>query len=312
MIMKIKVASVLIIITIASLLFSLFFCLYTLNSVKENNQKNITELRNQIKTITDQKNQIEAEKSKAETENTDLNAQLEVLNGKINKLNENLIRLGYPQYANIKKVAYLTFDDGPSPITQQILDILQSHHIKATFFVLGKTDDLSKNMYKRIIRDGHTLALHSYTHKYEKIYVSEQSFFADLDQLKNLLVSVTGVTPKYLRFPGGSGNTVSEKYAKGIMKKLTKDVLNKGYKYFDWNVSSGDAATIHQSASTITQNILGGIGNKPEIIVLMHDSEEKSAVVEALPQVIEGITKADFAFFAIDDKTIPITQYVMN
>ena len=310
--MKTKVAFGLIIITIASLLFSLFFCLYTVNFIKESNQKNIIELKNQIKTITDEKNQIGTEKTKAETENVDLNAQLTVLNGKINKLNESLIKSGYPQYTDNKKMAYLTFDDGPSINTPKILNILQSYKIKATFFVVGKTDDFSKTMYKRIVSDGHTLALHSYTHQYNKIYVSEQAFFYDLDKLQDLLVSVTGVTPKYVRFPGGSGNTISEQYSKGIMKKLTKDLLDKGYKYFDWNVSSGDAATIPESASTITNNILNGIGNKPEIIVLMHDSADKSAVVEALPQIIEGITKDGYSFSAIDDSTIPITQNVMN
>ena len=112
-------------------------------------------------------------------------------------------------YSMYDKRIYLTFDDGPSRNTDKILDILKEYDVKATFFVVGKTDEESVRAYQRIVAEGHTLAMHSYSHKYSEIYASKESFEQDLRQLQEYLYQITGVWPRFYRFPGGSSNTVS-------------------------------------------------------------------------------------------------------
>lgn len=202
------------------------------------------------------------------------------------------------------KVAYLTFDDGPSVNTMKILDILDRYNVKATFFVIyhgGMT-----KQYKAIVSRGHTLALHSYTHDYSKIYKSEKAYFADLKKIHDYVEDVTGVDSRIIRFPGGSSNTVSNKYNKGIMKTLKKSVAKKGYYYHDWNVDSTDAAGRNRKASLLLKNVKSGTGKKKVINVLMHDTgKSKMTTVEALPSIIEYLKKQGYSFEAItEDSTL--------
>ena len=202
------------------------------------------------------------------------------------------------------KVAYLTFDDGPSVNTMKILDILDRYNVKATFFVIyhgGMT-----KQYKAIVSRGHTLALHSYTHDYSKIYKSEKAYFADLKKIHDYVEDVTGVDSRIIRFPGGSSNTVSNKYNKGIMKTLKKSVAKKGYYYHDWNVDSTDAAGHNRKASLLLKNVKSGTGKRKVINVLMHDTgKSKMTTVEALPSIIEYLKKQGYSFEAItEDSTL--------
>ncbi len=121
------------------------------------------------------------------------------------------VEIGTPQAEedNIRKV-YLTFDDGPSSNTSRILDILADYNVKATFFVVGKEEEEYQALYKRIVEEGHTLAMHSYSHRYNEIYQSVESYSADLSKLQEFLYDITGVWCRYCRFPGGSSNTVSQ------------------------------------------------------------------------------------------------------
>ena len=137
------------------------------------------------------------------------------------------------------KVIYLTFDDGPSNYTEDILNILDKYDVKATFFVTcsGSLDKYAK----KIIEKGHTLGLHTCTHRYNTIYSSEENYFNDLNSISNKVEELTGYKSKYIRFPGGSSNTIS-RFNKGIMTRLTQKVTEDGYKYYDWNIDSGDAA----------------------------------------------------------------------
>lgn len=137
-----------------------------------------------------------------------------------------------------KGVIYLTFDDGPSNITSKVLDILKEEEVKTTFFV---TNNGSDNLIKRIVNEGHTIALHTASHNYSQVYSSIEAYFEDLNIVHDRVLRLTGIDSKYIRFPGGSSNTVSKNYSKGIMTSLSYEVLNQGYRYFDWNVSSGDA-----------------------------------------------------------------------
>lgn len=201
------------------------------------------------------------------------------------------------------KKVYLTFDDGPSRNTNRILDILKEYDVKATFFVVGKTDEESIKAYQRIVSEGHTLAMHSYSHKYAEVYASEESFIQDLEKLQEYLYQITGVWPRYYRFPGGSSNAVSRVDIQELIHYLDENDIT----YFDWNIASGDAVSDILSAETITKNCVSEIDSRPESMILMHDALEKSTTVEALPQIIEQIRdRGDAVFLPITDETIPI------
>ena len=198
---------------------------------------------------------------------------------------------------------YLTFDDGPSIYTDDILDILKQYDVKATFFVVGKTDEESVEHYKRIVEEGHTLGIHSYSHKYDEIYKSVDAYGEDLRKLQELIYESTGVWSRYARFPGGSSNKVSSV----DMHELVDYLDEQGIEYFDWNISSKDAAPGYISAQTIVNNVMKDIGKYDNAIVLMHDAADKKTTVEALPIIIERILELpDTSIVAIDDETVPV------
>ena len=207
-----------------------------------------------------------------------------------------------PVKSSGKKV-YLTFDDGPSSNTDQILDILKDYDVKATFFVVGKTDERSVKAYQRIVEEGHTLAMHSYSHRYDEIYESKEAFARDLNSLQEYLYETTGVWPRIYRFPGGSSNTVS----KVDMQELIEYLTDIGITYFDWNVASGDAVSRTLPAETIVNNCLSGIEKQKESVILMHDASNKGTTIEALPQIIEAIQEqGDAELLPITDETVPV------
>ena len=199
--------------------------------------------------------------------------------------------------ADVRKV-YLTFDDGPSSNTGRILDILAEYDVKATFFVVGKEEEEYQELYKRIVEEGHTLAMHSYSHKYNEIYQSVESYSEDLSKLQEFLYDTTGVWCRYCRFPGGSSNTVS----KVDMHDLIAYLDDQDMSYFDWNISSGDAGSSYISSSEIVRNCTTKLRDYDEAIILMHDASEKNSTVEALPELIEMIQAMD------DTKIVPITD----
>lgn len=197
--------------------------------------------------------------------------------------------------AGIKRV-YLTFDDGPSSNTDRILDILDQYGVKATFFVVGK--DKYQEQYKRIVEDGHTLGMHSYSHKYNEIYASLDAYKQDLTQLHDFLYELTGEDCKIVRFPGGSSNTIS----KVDMWELIDYLDEEDMVYFDWNVSSGDAAGGRISANQIARNVLDNIDKYNNSVILFHDAADKDTTVEALPVIIEEILASD------DTVILPISE----
>ena len=205
---------------------------------------------------------------------------------------------------------YLTFDDGPSENTAAILDILKQYGVKATFFVVGKTDETSLTLYKRIVDEGHTLGMHSYSHDYGDIYSSVENYVADLNRLGDHLYQVTGIRPEYVRFPGGSSNRVS----KVDMKELIEYLNKNGYIYYDWNLSSKDADYSNLSAEKITINCLSQVEDySKEVIILFHDANDKKSTVEALPDIIKGIYELENTkILPITEETIPIQHIQLN
>ncbi len=203
--------------------------------------------------------------------------------------------------SNQKKV-FLTFDDGPSEYTDEILDVLKQYNVKATFFVIGKTDEKSKELYKRIVNEGHTLGMHSYSHKYDIIYNSVEDFKKDFTMLSDLLYDTTGVRPKFYRFPGGSSNTVS----KLPMTKFISVLKEQNIIYYDWNVENGDATGKKYTAKQLASNIMKGVEKHNTSIVLMHDTVVKGTTVKSLSKLIQQLQKEKYLILPIEEENIPI------
>ena len=200
------------------------------------------------------------------------------------------------------RYVYLTFDDGPSTYTDEILDILEQHNVKATFFVCGKPNAKYTDLYKRIVNDGHTLGMHSYSHKYSELYASLDSFKEDTDKLRIFLYETTGVWASFYRFPGGSSNTVS----KVDMHELTDYLESSDVTFFDWNVSAGDDKA-GANKDTIYANIVNNVPRFKHCVVLMHDAADKKSTVEALPEIIEAIqAMEDTVIVPITEDTLPV------
>lgn len=179
-----------------------------------------------------------------------------------------------------EKTIYLTFDDGPGPYTQQLLDVLDSYGVKATFFVLN-TD--YNYLMREIVERGHSIGIHSVTHTYEEIYASPEAYFDDLFRMQQIIYENTGVMTTLMRFPGGSSNEVSCGTCEGIMTLLTEAVQDAGFQYFDWNVDSDDAGNAHKT-KTVRNNVLDGIARTGISLVLQHDIHPYS--VEAVEEII--------------------------
>ena len=211
--------------------------------------------------------------------------------------------------ANGRKVVYLTIDDGPSDKTEQILDILDRYGCKATFFVIGWDSEYFP-MIRKAFDKGHTIGLHSYTHDYAYVYSSEGAYYDDLDRIGEVVSEQIGFVPAFIRFPGGSSNTVSTAYSGGIMSRLTRSVQGAGYQYYDWNVSSGDGADI--STEDYVANCTVGANEYENIVMLMHDSAGKQSSVDGLPAVIEYWQAKGYTFEAISRDSIVVHHGVNN
>lgn len=206
-------------------------------------------------------------------------------------------------------VIYLTFDDGPSDSTPRILDILKTEGVKATFFVIGRSESLNW-IIKRASDEGHTIALHSNSHDYGRVYASETAFFNDLSTIQSRVESIIGKKSFYYRFPGGSSNTVS-RFNPGIMSRLTKQIKSRGFTYFDWNVEGKDAGGATSSAE-VYSNVIGGLSHNRANVVLLHDAGDKTRTVEALRDIIRFGKDNGYMFAAIDESTPIITHRVSN
>ena len=204
-------------------------------------------------------------------------------------------------------VVYLTFDDGPNDgTTNVILDILKEEGVEATFFVTNHGPD---DLIVREANEGHTVALHTASHDYAKIYSSDEAYFQDLQAVHDRVQNLTGIDSKVIRFPGGSSNTISRRYSGGIMSRLTQSVQDKGYKYYDWNISSGDAGNTtdpHQ----IYLNVTGSLRKDRANMVLMHDI--KTYTRDALRDIIHYCKDNGYQIRKISGCTQMVTQRVNN
>lgn len=210
-----------------------------------------------------------------------------------------------PAAAQEAKRVYLTFDDGPSIYTGQILDILDANDVKATFFVIAREDETYWQYYTRILEEGHTLGMHSYTHDYTKVYASLESFEEDVSNLSQFLYDRTGVYPTTYRFPGGSSNTVSNVPIEECIAYLNE----QGITYYDWNALNGDAVTNELSEEKLIDNIMTSVRQNNTSIVLMHDMQSRHNTVESLQGLIDVLKEEGYEILPIDENT-PLIQHV--
>ena len=220
-------------------------------------------------------------------------------------VNDTIVKIKVTVRKKPTKIVYLTFDDGPSAYTLELLKILKENNVKATFFVTGNGNN---NIFKNIYDEGHQLALHTFTHQWS-IYSSVDSYFADINKLEKAIEEVIGKKPpKLIRFAGGSSNTVSRNYSMGIMSTLVKEVHNRGYKYYDWNCSTGDGG------SNVT--VQGEIDNVKSclsysnLMILAHDTKKET--IEAMKTIIPMLLNNGYSFEIITPNTKEITHKLNN
>ena len=198
---------------------------------------------------------------------------------------------------------YLTFDDGPSAVTPKILDMLRLYGVKATFFVVYDPSPEAADLLRRMVEEGHTIGVHTTTHQYRQIYSSVESYLTDFQKTAAWVEKETGVKPTIFRFPGGSVNT----YNLPISEMLISEMLRRGYLYFDWNVSSGDAST-SVSTDEIVSNVLSGVAARDgeKSVVLMHDGRGKKDIQYALPHIIESLEASGKELLPLTNTVKPI------
>lgn len=227
-----------------------------------------------------------------------------------NKVSENKTTESKTTTSNGKSIAYLTFDDGPSSITNSVLDILKKYNVKATFFVIN-SGSYNKTTLQREVNEGHTIGLHAYDHNYAIAYKDDNSYLDGIDKLRAKVKADTGFDSHYIRFPGGSSNTISKRYSKGIMSRITKTAKQRGYKYYDWNVDDDDAGRA-RTADDCYNNVVKELSPNRSNIVLMHDFGTNKKILDALPRIIEYCQKNGYTMLPIDDNTPEIHHGISN
>lgn len=198
------------------------------------------------------------------------------------------------------KTVFLTFDDGPSQGSDEILDVLAERGVKATFFVNGKSNRVLSDKLRRIAREGHSVGMHSYSHRYNIIYASMENFLDDFYRNYLYIQAETGKAPEILRFPGGSINIFNISNYQSIVA----EVLRRGFIYYDWNVSAGDAI-MEATNQSIIDNVINGVHLCwGPAVVLMHDNG-KPALASALGTVIDRLAAEGYEFKPLDNSVKP-------
>lgn len=287
-----KLKHAIIITLICAILIPIIMCVCLLVKV-DTMQKQIDQLYEMRENMQKAEQLAQEETLKKEQEEAEILAS---------KLPETMETEDVPEEDEGRKKVYLTFDDGPSTGTEEILAILKEYDVKATFFVVGKEDDYSMEMYKKIVEEGHTLGMHSYSHQYSTIYQSVEAFAQDIKRQEDLLKEATGEDIRLFRFPGGSSNLVSNIGMQEFIKYLNEE----GITYFDWNVSSGDATSKSLEPEALVQNVIQDVGIYKNSVVLMHDAADKPNTVKALSMLIEQLQEMDVDILPITEDVKPI------
>lgn len=208
-----------------------------------------------------------------------------------------------PQQTRAANTVYLTFDDGPSKLTEHILDVLQEKQVKATFFIIGKNleTEQGKKILKRIVREGHAVGVHTYYHVYNQIYRSVEDYLDDFYKVYSQIYDITDKKPEIFRFPGGSING----YNNTLYKELIAEMTRRGFVYYDWNISSQDAAGT-TTKQQIYESVVFASKTNTRNIILMHDSVEKVNTLKALPGIIDELSNSGYHFDILTRNVAPI------
>lgn len=198
-------------------------------------------------------------------------------------------------YITNEKVAYLTFDDGPSSnITPQILSILDEYQIKATFFVLGCNVARYPDLVKQEYQKGHYIANHGYSHAYDSIYSNAQVVLDEYIRAEGVIREAIGISEyssHLFRFPGGSGG---KKYS--TVKAQAKQLLSDNdILYIDWNSLTNDSVG-RPTEESIIRDLVSTVGNKNSVVVLMHDAASKQLTASMLPHVLNYLIEQGYTF----------------
>lgn len=206
------------------------------------------------------------------------------------------------------KTVYLTFDDGPSKNTAHLLDILEKHDVPATFFIVGPVDNIKNNyqeLLTRIYSQGHTLAPHSFSHDYKKIYSSKENFFNDYYKITSAIQQITDNASGIYRFPGGS---VNREAPPEVLTQIVLELKKQDIIFYDWNIVSGDDTAVVYSPQILYNNVMKDIGRFKNAVVLFHDATLCTTTADAVDLLIPELKKQGWKFEAITKETKPI-QY---
>ncbi len=242
-------------------------------------------------------NKIETIISENKLESGGEEVSMEIVNAK-----EKEIVTGSAVEEEKTKRVYLTFDDGPSKQTERVLNILEKKKVKATFFTIGREDEFSQNIYRRIVKEGHTLGMHSYSHIFKEIYGSLDGFKKDFHRISDYLEKITGVRPVFYRFPGGSSNTVNEI----PVEQYTNFLKEQGVEYVDWNVIAANGISDNVTKKDMVRSVMEGVAKYDTSIVLLYDSADKKMTADSLSAMIDSLQAAGYELLPMDDSTIPI------
>ncbi|AOY77391.1 polysaccharide deacetylase family protein [Clostridium formicaceticum] len=259
-----------------------------------------------VEEIVPDKTEVEAVDSKEEHANSEENNEnntKEVEKIEETKDDKSDSNNGKDNTVSNKKV-FLTFDDGPTSLTPKVLDILKEHDVQATFFVIGRLAERYPEIVRRTYAEGNMILPHSYSHDYA-IYSTFETFYDDFYKAEEILQNILEIQlPQIFRFPGGSSNHSSFAYGgEEFMPQLTRDIIEKGYSYIDWNVSSGDASADYASKDKMLQNIFNGLQNRDFIVILFHDVGRNTKMAEILPEVITRLQNKGYEFRTFRDIT---------
>lgn len=214
---------------------------------------------------------------------------------------EESVATGGKAVSGDRKTAYLTFDDGPSSLTDEVLDILSENDVKATFFLIGnQINKRTKKTLKRMVSEGHDIGIHTYCHEADCIYETEETYYKDVLKTKKCIKKYTGLCPVYYRFPWGSVNGYIKKYRKSIINRLEKE----GLYYCDWNVSGEDSIG-SPSSKEIINNVKMNYDMYDEPVILLHDAQARKETVKALPTIIKMYKDAGYSFDVISNRKCP-------
>ena len=254
----------------------------------------------QLEGIKSDNNRIQSELNEQRKENKKIRSQLGSLESATSGLQAQIQQTKAEKGKH--KVAYLTYDDGPSSITPNLLDALKANGVHATFFVVGAAAQKYPDVVKREADEGNVVGVHSWTHDYKYIYSSETNFLDDFNKLKDYVTNLTGTAPTVNRYPGGTNETCGN--PNHMLRKVDPQVKAMGFKPFDWNAYAKDAVSGYRpSVEQTVQNVMSTVGNKTTLVILMHDTAVNGNDVTALPQIVKELRNKGYSFGTLSTAT---------